>query len=217
MIDLLLFITSKISMLHFDILSVFILTAMGFTLVPGPDMLYVLTQSVTSGWQKGFTTATGLVTGLIIHTLSVAFGLGYVLESFPLVIVIIKVIGAVYLIYLAYLLWRQRQSKGVNTIVKKEFKKDFTTGFIMNLTNPKVSLFFLGFFPAFRFHDKWSVTCQFLLLGVLFMLQALLVFFIVAFFSDRFGRSYVTPKKQLYWNKIQALLLLFIVVILLLS
>ena len=53
-------------MLHFDILSVFILTAVGFTLVPGPDMLYVLTQSVTSGWQKGFTIATGLVTGLVL-------------------------------------------------------------------------------------------------------------------------------------------------------
>lgn len=204
-------------MLHFDILSAFILTAVGFTLAPGPDMLYVLTQSVTSGWRKGFTTATGLVTGLIIHTLSVAFGLGYVLERFPAVFVIIKGIGALYLTYLAYLLWRQKQSKDVNTIEKKEFKKDFTTGFIMNLTNPKVSLFFFGFFPAFRFHDTWSITYQFLLLGLLFMLQALLIFFIVAFFSERFGRSFVTPKKQLYWNKIQALLLLFIVVILLLS
>ena len=86
-----------------------------------------------------------------------------------------------------------------------------------DLEKTRVFACFLGFFPAFRFHDKWSITCQFLLLGVLFMLQALLVFFIVAFFSDRFGRSYVTPKKQLYWNKIQALLLLFIVVILLLS
>ena len=204
-------------MLHFDILSAFILTAVGFTLAPGPDMLYVLTQSVTSGWRKGFTTARGLVTGLIIHTLSVAFGLGYVLERFPAVFVIIKGIGALYLIYLAYLLWRQKQSKDVNTIEKKEFKKDFTTGFIMNLTNPKVSLFFLGFFPAFRFHDTWSITYQFLLLGLLFMLQALLIFFIIAFFSERYGRSFVTPKKQLYWNKIQALLLLFIVVILLLS
>ena len=122
-------------MLHFDILSAFILTAVGFTLAPGPDMLFVLTQSVTSGWRKGFATATGLVTGLIIHTLSVAFGLGYALEYFPEVFFIIKGIGAIYLTYLAYLLLRQKQSKDVNTIVEKEFQKNFATGFIMNLTN----------------------------------------------------------------------------------
>lgn len=204
-------------MWHFEVLIAFMFASVGLTLAPGPDILYVLSLSLNSGWKKGFMTALGLVSGLIFHTMAVALGVGYIIERYSSLIIVIKILGALYLLFLAYQMWTQKSIQSMKKENKKHFKEHFKTGLVMNLINPKVSLFFLGFFPAFQFHDTWHMSTQFLFLGFLFLLQALVIFFSVAFFSAALGQSFSRVKDRINWNKIQSILLFSIAILLFLS
>lgn len=204
-------------MWHFEVLFVFMFSAIGLTLTPGPDLLYVLSLSLSAGWKKGFVTALGLVSGLIFHTMIVALGVGYLIERYSSLMIIIKIIGALYLFFLSYQMWFRKRTLAKKAKDKKELMQYYKTGLVMNLTNPKVGLFFLGFLPAFIFHDAWHISMQFLFLGFLFITQALVIFFIVAYFSSILGKSFSGLEKRFNWNKIQSILLLSIAILLLLS
>ena len=84
----------------------------------------------------------------------------------------------------------------------------------MNLSNPKVSLFFISFFPGFLFHQSWSFQWQFLILGMIFFVQALLVFSSVTFFADQIGTRFLYTKDSTLWNRIQAIVLALIALML---
>ncbi|MDC3218869.1 LysE family translocator, partial [Flavobacteriaceae bacterium] len=152
-------------------LLLFIFTSITLTLFPGPDILFVLSTSLHKGWKSGVKLSLGLTSGILIHTLVVVLGVGSLLTVYPEVIRVIELLGALYLIFLAIQSWRIKNS--VSLKPNKMSQNLFFTGFIMNLSNPKVSLFFLSFFPGFLFHESWSYTIQFLILGMLFFTQAL--------------------------------------------
>ena len=187
------------------------------TLFPGPDLLYVFSTSLIHGKKNGIKVSLGLTTGLWIHTLLVIIGMGNLLKSYPESQRIIEVIGGIYLLYLAFMSLRSSS--------KKENEKPFTssniksryflTGFIMNLTSPKVSLFSLSFFPGFIFHQSLPYSYQFLILGGLFFIQALIIFSAVALFADAFSNKLQVQKQNKKWDKIQSLLLAIIALLLL--
>lgn len=105
------------------------------------------------GWKSGFRLSFGLTTGILIHTLIVVLGVGSVLALNPNILRLIELLGASFLIYLAIQSWKTK-----HTIIVKPKKKVsqnlYITGFVMNISNPKVSLFFLSFFPGFLFHES---------------------------------------------------------------
>lgn len=157
----------------------FIISSILLTLSPGPDIIYVLTQSIGNGKQSGIALAAGLVTGIIGHTLVVAFGLGTIINNSPTIFYSIKYLGAAYLLYLAYKIYKHKNIpiKTSTSVTKKKLSNLYKEGIVMNLLNPKVTIFFLAFFPGFLFHNKWPVELQFICLGTLFMIQAFLVFY----------------------------------------
>lgn len=163
-----------------SLLLLFVWSSFLVTIAPGPDLLMVIQISLERGWKMGFRLALGLCTGLVIHTLLVATGLGVLLDTFPSLIFGIKIFGVCYFLFLAYKAWISKFS----TPSKTGNFKGWPTGFIMNLTNPKVFIFFLGFLPQFLFHETWSKALQLSVLGGLFILQALLVFLGVAYVSS---------------------------------
>ena len=160
----------------------FLIASMGLTLSPGPDILYVFTLSVTESKAKAVVFATGLVSGLIVHTSLVAFGVAAVIKNNELVFQIIKYAGAAYLLYLAIQVYRSKtelataRNKDTQSTSLSTYKK----GVIMNVLNPKVSLFFLAFLPGFIWDANGSIQVQLIILGLLFMLQAWVIFFGVA-------------------------------------
>ena len=197
-----------------NILFLFLLSSMSLTIFPGPDLMYVISTSLSQGWRKGLILSLGLCSGLILHTLVVIFGLGTILEDNPETARIIELFGALYLLFIAYRLLRNNRNKKLTSSKKKFSENVFLTGFLMNLTNPKVSLFFISFFPGFLFSKVLSYKLQFLILGIIFFIQALIIFSFITFVVNRLGENVKFYKNQSSWNKIQAAVLFFISIIL---
>lgn len=168
-----------------EVLISFTLASLALTISPGPDIIYVLMQSISHGKRDGIITALGLVSGIIVHTTLVAFGVSTLINSSPNIFLAIKILGSLYLFYLAYKVYRSPAniSLAQDAVPKKEMKGLFWQGFLMNVLNPKVTLFFLSFLPAFLFSETLSPVIQFYILGIIFMVQAFLVFVTVSLLS----------------------------------
>ncbi|MGV6846600.1 MAG: LysE family translocator [Lutibacter sp.] len=172
-------------MINYEILISFIGASMLLTFMPGPDIIYVLAQSIINGKKYGIVTALGLVSGIIIHTSLVAFGLAAILKHNPNLFYTIKIFGASYLFYLAYKSYKTSSEIELSeNLTKISLAKLYQRGFIMNVINPKVSIFFLAFFPGFLFSNEIAITVQFYVLGLLFMIQALIIFIVVSYLAN---------------------------------
>ena len=177
-------------MFDLEILIAFIFSSIALTLMPGPDILYLISQSVLYGKRSGVLITLGLVTGLLFHTLMVVFGLATIIRLYPNIIFIIKILGSLYIAYLGFISIKKAYFMKSNL---KSFTEEdyggFYKGLLMNLLNPKVSLFFLAVFPGFLFSQTLSVQFQFMILGSIFFIQALAVFIIVTILSDLYFKS----------------------------
>ena len=184
----------------------FIGASMLLTIMPGPDIIYVLVQSLANGKKYGIATSLGLVSGIIIHTSLVAFGVSTVIKSSEYLFISIKLFGAMYLLYLAYITLKSNEEVIIHTKAeKKGLLKLFKQGFIMNVLNPKVSIFFLAFFPGFLYSNSQSTIVQFYVLGGLFMIQALMIFSLVSVLSGSFAnylKKHQTFNSNIKWFKI---------------
>ncbi len=150
---------------------------------PGPDNIFVLIQSITNGVKYGLATVLGLISGCIVHTSLVAFGASAIIKSNENLYLTLKVFGAAYLFFLAYKVFKSEANISVDAEVigpKKTLGQLFRQGFIMNILNPKVSIFFLALFPGFLFSDSMSTVSQFFVLGFVFMGVSLVIFSLIA-------------------------------------
>ena len=189
--------------------------SLALTLSPGPDNLYVFSLSIGKSRKSALELSLGLTTGLFFHTAIVALGWSEILMAIPEFVWAIKIGGAGYLVYLAVGVFKQNtpeKQKEIDT--RKNF---FWQGLVMNLTNPKVTLFFMVFFPGFLFSERLSLQWQFGILGVVFWAQALFVFCGIALFGNYIKEQFNFKATQKTQNYIQAFVLLFIAVLLLAS
>ena len=197
----------------------FLMASILLTFSPGPDIIYVLVRSMAYGAKQGIITALGLVSGILIHTSLVAFGVSAIIKQSESIFLIIKIFGAVYLLYLAWQVYKSNpdiafSSEGLNN--RNSFSI-FRKGFIMNVLNPKVGIFFLAFFPGFLWDPKGNTVLQFYILGLLFMLQALVIFSLVAVLSDKIS-TYIKshPKSGLFLKWMQVVIFILIAILILL-
>ena len=167
--------------MQLETLLIFLFSASILTLSPGPDIIYVFIKSSTEGKMAGIKTVFGLTTGLIFHTLLLVFGVSALINSNDYFFFILKVFGFIYFIFLAISTYNKNSK-----IDNKSFssKNDFTTGLMMNVLNPKVSIFFIAFFPNYIFHNSWSYELQFSILGLIFWLIANTIFLLVVLLSS---------------------------------
>jgi len=167
--------------MQLETLLIFLFSASILTLSPGPDIIYVFIKSSTEGKIAGVKTVFGLTTGLIFHTLLLVFGVSALINSNDYFFFILKVFGFIYFIFLAISTYN-KNSKIDNKSLSS--KNDFTTGLMMNVLNPKVSIFFIAFFPNYIFHNSWSYELQFSILGLIFWLIANTIFLLVVLLSS---------------------------------
>lgn len=164
-------------MLPVETLIPFMSASILLALAPGPDNIFVLTQSALHGRSAGIAVMLGLCTGLLVHSTAVALGVAVIFQTSALAFIILKCIGAGYLAFLAWQAFRA--SAGVlhnRSSPELRHGRLYCRGIIMNITNPKVSIFFLAFLPQFADPGRGPVTRQLLLLGGLFLLATIVVF-----------------------------------------
>ena len=129
-------------------------------LAPGPDNIYVLTQGMTKSKKAAIVTTLGLCSGLIIHTSAAALGISVVFQTSEIAFNIVKYVGAMYLVYIAYQAFKYRNEPLDLSVqnTSSELKKLFVKGFIMNILNPKDSIFLLSFFTSICKYSSWKCT-----------------------------------------------------------
>lgn len=177
-------------MIPLGTLAAFFAASILLALAPGPDNIFVLTQSALRGKEAGLMVTVGLCTGLIVHTTAVAFGVAVIFRTSVIAFTVLKIIGAGYLLYLAWQIFRpDRSGAKINTKSKTKlsFWKLYRRGIIMNVTNPKVSIFFLAFLPQFADPKRGSLTLQIMMLGGIFIISTLLVFGSIAVLAGSLG------------------------------
>ncbi len=166
-------------------------------IAPGPDNIFVMAQSISYGKKEGIATAFGLCSGVTIHTLAASIGLSAILYQSNIAFSILKYLGAFYLLYLAYQAFRSSNEVGEFAKPKKQtLPALYRRGFLMNVLNPKVSLFFLAFLPQFIEKNGISVPLQMIVLGLTFMLLTLIVFSIIAIFAGSLGEKLLQNQKS---------------------
>jgi len=192
--------------LNLETIIAFVLASVVLSLVPGPDNIFVMTNSALKGRKSGFYITLGLCTGLIGHTILVAIGVSVIFQTSALAFNGLKIIGACYLIYLGWLSLKSKELTIDSNDAESINRSYYITGIVMNLTNPKVALFFLVFLPQFINPINVSVTIQIFILGFLFILSALFVFSSIAFlgsFLEGYLKKSSTINKNI--NKLAAL------------
>ena len=174
----------------------FTIATLALALSPGPDNIYVLTQSLVNGTKSGIATTAGLISGCIVHTTLLAFGVSAIITTSEEIFYGIKILGACYLLYLAYSVFKSdSEITFTNSAPKKTYWQLFKTGVIMNLLNPKVMIFFLAFFPGFLWDKNGHTVYQFYVLGITFMIVSFFVFSIIALLAGRISNLLMKWKR----------------------
>ncbi|MEV5966774.1 LysE family translocator [Kribbella sp. NPDC051952] len=153
----------------------FVVAVFLVSVVPGPDMLFIVANAAVGGKRAGVVAAAGMSTGLAVHSVAAAFGLGALIQAAPQVLNGVRIAGAAFLVYLAYLTWRaSRQEVSAEEDIqlpKRTLRRTYLMATLTNLANPKVILFYLAFVPQFisTGAGSWPATVQFLVLGAVFI------------------------------------------------
>lgn len=181
----------------------FIFASALLAVIPGPDILFVITQGIVSGRKQAILTATGLVTGCVFHTTFAAFGISVIFQHSKTAFFTLKLAGACYLLYLAYCALKSggNLSCNLNTSISG-FKK----GILMNILNPKVALFFIAFLPQFVSSDTKHFAFDMIILGAIFSIVSWCIFTICALLASQFNK-FIKNNKNFgnYVNKFAAL------------
>ncbi len=172
-------------------------------LTPGPDVLLVVAIAAKEGFKKAIQLTFGLVSGVIFHTLLIILGISALIIASPIAMKLIAVFGACYLLYLAWLTWKHREAQGevnqVNTIKGSYYWR----GVIMNISNPKVLLFFLALLPQFAQLDVPGYNWRIAILALLFIVAAVLVFGSLAWLTAHSAQNFMqNPRFKLIMDYI---------------
>ena len=173
----------------------FLCASAALTLAPGPDNIFVMTQGITRGRRPAIVAALGMCSGVSVHTTLAAFGISAIFYSSAAAFNIVKYAGAAYLLYLAYKTIRDRTTVFLAQSEQLPMTAMFRRGFIMNVLNPKVAMFFLAFLPQFISPGTEQIAPRMLLLGMVFMLQAIFIFCLIAYFSGSIGHFILARPK----------------------
>ena len=190
-------------MIELTQLLLFIGAAFLLCLAPGPDNIYVLTQGMTKSKKAAIITTLGLCSGLIIHTSAAALGISVIFKTSELAFNIVKYAGAAYLLYIGYQAFKYRNLPLDLNVENSssQLKKLFVKGFIMNILNPKVSIFFLAFLPQFVNTQTGNVPMQMITLGIIFMIMTVIVFSSIGIAANVLSsRLQSNPKIVKYMN-----------------
>ena len=185
-------------------LMLFVVSGFLLNITPGADSLYIATRSTSLGIKAGIIAAVGISVGCLFHVLAAALGLSAILATSSLAFSIVKWLGAAYLIFLGLsFFWQKEKSQSKTTTVSTvstSLPAVFMQGFLTNVLNPKVALFFLAFVPQFIDSTAQNKPMAFIFLGVIFTLNSALWCLSLAWFAARMSTISVA-QRTVQWLK----------------
>ena len=187
-------------MLPLDTTLTFFAASVLLALSPGPDNVFVLLHSAVHGRKAGLLVVLGLCSGLLFHTAAVALGLAAVFAASAAAFTALKLLGAGYLLYLGWGAWHA--PVGIADTATESAMSPLQTylrGVMMNITNPKVAIFFLAFLPQFVPHDSTQPLLQLLLLSGVFMAMTFVVFVVYGMVAHAFRRWVIESATVQKW------------------
>lgn len=198
-------------------LGLFLISAFVINLTPGPAMLFCLNQSINFGIKRGLFTVLGLELAITVYVIATAFGLAEVFKNFPYIYKAIQIIGIIYLLHLAYSSWprriiqRKTSSSNIspNDQLKLKVGGGFFKGFLINITNPKIVIFFIGLMPQF-ISDPTNNKFIFLVYGLIFNLGGILVNSTVVILAPKLIK-YIKSDKKSWFSYVPPILFIIIV------
>jgi threonine/homoserine/homoserine lactone efflux protein len=178
----------------------FIVSGLLLNMTPGVDTLYIVGRGTTQGWRAGAVAALGIGAGCIVHTLAAAAGLSAILATSATAFMLIKWVGAAYLVYLGVTLLLSRSRAGARVAPPRAtLSRVFAQGFLTNVLNPKVALFFLAFLPQFIAADEGHPLLRMLQLSGAFMAMTFAVFVLYGLFAASVRDRIVTRPAAMTW------------------
>lgn len=189
-------------------LLMFIAAGWLLNLTPGPDVLYIVTNALKSGVRAGIVAALGIVSGCFVHVFAAALGVGALLAASAMAFTVLKWIGAAYLVWMGARLLLSRGSGsmvpagpavGAGSPAAADLRGIYRRGFLTNVLNPKVALFFLAFVPQFIAPGTADKAGAFLLLGLLFNLCSLPINIGYAWLAGWASRRVGTVQRAMHW------------------
>jgi threonine/homoserine/homoserine lactone efflux protein len=186
-------------------LTLFVVSGLLLNIMPGPDSLLIMTRSATQGWRAGCSAALGIGSGTFVHIFAAALGLSAVLATSATAFTVVKLVGAAYILYMAFGLLKSRKRDGVAMPLAAPslpLRKIFAQGFLTNVLNPKVAVFFLAFVPQFISADAPNKALAFIVLGCIFNINGMLWCNALALFTAKASeRVKVNPAVSLWLNR----------------
>ena len=178
----------------------FLITSLVVVLIPGTGVIYTVSTGLCSGWRDSIAAAFGCTAGIIPHLSASILGLSAILHTSALAFQVVKYAGAIYLLYLAWSMWRETgvlqfdspaTQKGLWTIAKR--------GVLINILNPKLSIFFLAFLPLFVSPNASSPVFEMFILSVVFMGMTLVIFVLYGVSANSVRRYVVSSPRLILW------------------
>jgi threonine/homoserine/homoserine lactone efflux protein len=172
-------------------LALFVVAGLLLNITPGPDTLYILGRTASQGWRGGAIAALGIGAGLFVHTFGAAIGLSALLATSATAFTILKWVGAAYLVYVgaSLLMARPAMQEGTSALRVASLRTVFLQGFLTNVLNPKVALFFLAFLPQFVDPGAPNKPLTLLFLGMVFIFNGTLWNLLLAWSAAHVARS----------------------------
>ncbi|RTR40222.1 LysE family translocator [Shewanella canadensis] len=193
-------------MLGINDLWLFVLSGIALNIMPGPDSLYIVGRSATQGFRGGSMASWGIATGTLVHILAAAFGLSAILATSAMAFTVIKVLGCCYLMYIGLSMLLSRRGSATQDVkeqVPTSLYRVYSQGFLTNVLNPKIALFFLAFVPQFIAYDSPNKALSFIILGLIFIFNGMIWCHFLAWSSSSLSRKVKQSSSLSHWlNKI---------------
>lgn len=178
----------------------FFLTSLVVVLIPGTGVIYTISNGLFLGWRASIAAALGCTVGIIPHLTASILGLSAILHTSAVAFQVVKYAGVAYLLYLAWAMWcetgalnfdSKSSQKGLWQIIRR--------GFLINILNPKLSIFFLAFLPLFVATDSTSPTLQMVILSAIFMAMTFIIFVLYGISANGLRRYFASSPKFIVW------------------
>lgn len=180
----------------------FLLTSLIVVLIPGTGVIYTVSTGLFLGWRSSIAAAIGCTAGIIPHLAASILGLSAILHLSAVAFQCVKFAGAIYLLYLAWSMWRETGTLKLNSSsTKKGLWQIAAKGFVLNILNPKLSIFFLAFLPLFIAANTVSPLFDMLVLSMVFMGMTLIVFILYGALANSVSRHVVDSPRAIVWLK----------------